>query len=71
MLAEILTSKCTAVDGDLTTSLSANSSSDWVVRFSGHSDSGGYKNLGPFHHVSHVARVLAVKPSEGKSAGFE
>ena len=50
-LAEVLTSEWTVARGLLTTSLSATSSSDWVVRFSGHSVSGRYRNCRPFHHV--------------------
>ena len=70
ILAKAFTSEWTVTGGFLTTSWSAISSLNCVVRFSGHSDSGRYRKFGPFHHVSHATRALAVKPREGKSAGF-
>ena len=70
-LAEVLTSEWTVACALLTTSLSTTSSLDWVVRFSGHSVSGRYRNCGPFHHVLQVTRTLAVKPHKARSAGFK
>ena len=70
ILAEVFTRQWTVAGEFFTAFWSVTLSSECVNRYSGQSASCGYEKARPLHHILRLTRSLAVRPRQGKSAGF-